>query len=132
MRAMNVARSALALLLAAVSPAVASAQSHCTQETLDVRGTPVTIGYCVAGPARAGSGEELMVPVAATYASAAGSFSRAGELRFVAGERVSRVLENVDLHPVGVPGTLHLTLAYAGGVVRIEGAILTPGAVTVK
>jgi hypothetical protein len=45
---------------------------------------------------------------------------------------VSRVLESLDLRQVGIAGILHLTLAYAAGVVRVEGAMLTPGAITVK
>ncbi len=97
-----------------------------------MRGAPVAIGYCVRGTPTLTASQELAVPVTATYSAPGGSFSRAVELHFVAGERVSRVLENLNLRPLGIEGTLHLTLAYAGGVVRIEGAMLTPGAVTIK
>jgi hypothetical protein len=125
--------AAAALLVAAAFPIAASAQQHCSQETLNVRGTPVTIGYCIVAPPRTGAGEEIGIPVQATYASPGGSFARTEELRFIAGEGTSRVVENLRLAPLGLPGeTLHLTLVYAGGLVRIEGALLTPGAITIK
>jgi hypothetical protein len=117
-------------LLAAL-PIAASAQNHCSRETLGVRGTPVTISYCVAGvPQRSGS--ETALAVAATYSAPAGQFNRNTTMRFVEGEGPSRILENVDLAPLGITGTLHLTLTYGAGTVRIESALLTPGAIVVK
>ncbi len=111
-------------------PAVAA--PACTQETLDVRGTPVTIGYCISGAARSAGGDEIVVPTVASYGAPGGSFSRARQLHFVAGEGVSRVIENLELARLGLTGTLHLTLAYSGGLVHVEGALLTPGAITIK
>ncbi|HEY1869002.1 MAG TPA: hypothetical protein VGG70_11960, partial [Candidatus Cybelea sp.] len=91
-----------------------------------------TIAYCVSGAPRSNGAEELIVPVSATYSAPGGMLRRSSELHFMAGERVSRVLESLDLARVGLSGTLHLTLAYSRGVVRVEGALLTPGAITVK
>ena len=119
----------VAMLLAAL-PAAAVSQEHCSRETLTVRGTPVTVTYCPSAPA--GSGTEVTVPVAATYASPSSSFSRNSTLRFVSGEGPKRVLENVDLADLGLTGTLHLTLVYTAGEVRIETAMLTPGAIIIK
>jgi hypothetical protein len=117
-------------LAATLRPAVAS--PACTQETLNVRGTPVTIGYCVDGAARSAGGDEIVVPTAASYGAPGGSFSRTEHLHFVAGEGISRVIENLDLARLGLRGTLHLTLAYSGGLIHVEGALLTPGAITIK
>lgn len=117
-------------LIAAMRPAAAA--PACTQETLNVRGTPVTIGYCISGPARSVGGDEIVVPTVASYGAPGGSFSRTSQLHFVAGEGVSRVIENLDLGRVGLTGTLHLTLAYSGGLVHVDGALLTPGAITIK
>jgi hypothetical protein len=128
-------RFGAAALLAAASalPVAAGAQQHCSQETLSVRGTPVTIGYCVASTPKSGAGEEILIPVQASYAAPGGSFAKAEDLRFISGESSSRVVENLRLTQLGLGAqTLHLTLVYAGGVVRIEGALLTPGAITVK
>lgn len=95
-----------------------------------MRGTAVTISYCPSAPV--GDGPEVTVPVAESYTATGGSFSRSAKLRFVTGEGPSRVLENVDLDKLGLTGTLHLTLVYAGGEVRVENAMLTPGAIIIK
>jgi hypothetical protein len=125
--------AAAALVVAAALPTAASAQQHCSQETLSVHGTPVTIGYCVNATIRSGAGEEIQVPVQASYSSPGGSFARPEDLRFISGEGTSRVVENLALAPLGLAGqTLHLTLVYSGGTVHVEGALLTPGAITIK
>ncbi len=129
----RIARS-IAVLLALVAGwpvRGAAAPPGCTQEILPVLGTPVTVVYCVAAPPRY-EGDELIVPVTSSYAAPGGAFGRRRELRFVGGEGVSRVLENVQLARLGMPGVLHLTLVFAYGEVRVEGALLTPGAITIK
>jgi len=123
---------AIATLFAALATASAPAQPRCSQETLNVRGTPVTIGYCPAGPPRSDVTGEILVPVAETYSSPAGTFTRQRQLHFLPGEGVSHVLDNVKLARLGMTGVLHLTLAYGNGAVWIEGAMLTPGAITIK
>jgi hypothetical protein len=77
-------------------------------------------------------GDEERVPVQATYSTAASSFSQNSTMRFVTSAGPSRLLQSVDLAPLGLTGTLHLTLVYAGGFVRIQGALLTPGAIRIK
>lgn len=125
--------AAAVLAAAAALPVAVGAQQRCSQETLNVRGTPVTIGYCIAAAPRTGAGEEIFIPVQASYAAPGGSFERAEELRFISGEGSSRIVENLRLAPLGLGAqTLHLTLLYTGGIVRIEGALLTPGAITIK
>lgn len=104
----------------------------CTQETLTVEGAPVTIGYCISGPLRANGADEVVVPVTASYSAPGGTVRRPIDLHFIAGEGVSRVLQSLDLTKLGLTGTLHLTLAYSQGLVRLEGALLTPGAITIK
>lgn len=107
-------------------------QTSCTQETLRVEGSPVTIGYCVGRPARTTPFGEVIVEVTETDAAPGGTLRRATELHFIAGEGVSRVIESLDLTKIGLTGTLHLTLAYTRGLVNVEGALLTPGAITIK
>jgi hypothetical protein len=104
----------------------------CSQETLSVQGKPVTIGYCVTGALRANGAAEVIVPVTLTYSGPGGSVRRSSELHFLAGEGASRVLQSLDLAGVGLAGTLHLTLLYSHGLVQVEGALLTPGAITIK
>jgi hypothetical protein len=118
-------------VLASTGSGVLSAPA-CTQERLPVEGAPVTFSYCIAGPLHSTGSEELLVPVTETYTAPGGTLSRTSELHFIAGEGVSRVIESLDLTKLGLAGTLHLTLAYSRGVVRLEGALLTPGAITIK
>lgn len=127
MKALPVLLAALALAL----PAAGAAQDHCSRETLSVRDTPVTIGYCITGPAVV-SGPEVALPVSASFSAPGGSFSTSTTMKFIQGEGPARLLQSVDLDPLGLTGTLHLTLVYGSGVVRIEDALLTPGAITIK
>lgn len=123
-----IAAAALCLL-----PLAASAQGrHCTRETLAVKGTPVTIGYCINGAIRPTIGGEIAVPVQASYSAPGGSFQEVLTLRFLSGEGPSRVIRNLALSDVGSTGTLHLTLVYSGMDVSIESATLTPGAIIIK
>jgi len=122
-----------ALAFTALGFGAASAQDGCTRETLIVRGTPVAIGYCVEGAERTTPTGEVALPVSATYSAPGGSAGGKLLLRFVAGEGSSRTVQDLPLDGLGLAGqTLHLTLVYAGGLVHIEGALLTPGAITVK
>lgn len=120
------------ILLAASTVRAALSDASCTQETVTVEGAPVTIGYCITGALRANGAEEVIVPVTATYSARGGTLRRSSQFHFMAGEGVSRVLESLDLTQVGLAGTLHLTLAYSRGLVHLEGALLTPGAITIK
>lgn len=124
---------ALALLIASAALTAGNADAaQCTVEALTVQGTPVTISYCVTAAPRSTGTQEIIVPVVATYSAPGRSLRRAIELHFLAGEGVSRVLESLDLTQIGLRGTLHLTLAYVQGLVHVEGALLTPGAITIK
>lgn len=122
----------MTILLMTSLAARSLAASPCTSETLSVEGTPVTFGFCVSGPAKSAGGSEIVLPVAATFSTPSRSLRRIDELHFLAGESVSRVLESLDLTQLGMTGTLHLTLAYSAGSVHVEGALLTPGAITIK
>jgi len=123
---------ATALVFSLSGAAGAQAADRCTRETLVVRGTPVTASYCVTGVGPATAARDLPVRVAETYSTPHGSFTQDATLRFIAGEGASRVIEDVALERLGLEGTLHLTLLLHGGQVKIEGAMLTPGAITIK
>lgn len=127
--------AALALSLgAAVLAPSAQAQpaGRCTRETLSVHGTPLTVSYCVTQMGQSTPGRDLPVRLSETYSTPRGSYTQEATLRFIAGEESSRVIEDLPLERVGLQGTLHLTLLLRGGVVRVDSAMLTPGAVTIK
>ena len=75
----------------------------------------------------------MRLPVEATYSAPGGSFTESTTLLFVSGEGPARMLQSVKLARLGLTGTLHLTLQYGtDGVLHIESAMLTPGAITIK
>ena len=132
-----VVATALALSLPVVAfslaqRAAAQPANRCTHETLDVRGTPLTASYCVEVLGPAAPGRDLPVKVSESYSTPHGSWSQDATLSFIAGEDSSRVIQDLPLDRVGLQGTLHLTLVLHGGAVRIDSAMLTPGAVTIK
>jgi hypothetical protein len=119
-------------IVLALATAVPAAPANCTQEPLRVEGTTITATYCVAARPYSAAADELAVPVSETFRTPAASFTRGATLRFVAGEPTAHVMDQLDLRPLGLSGVLHLTLAFAAGAVRIEGALLTPGGITIK
>ena len=70
--------------------------------------------------------------VSESYSTSRGAFTQQSTLQFISGESASRVIEDIALARLGLEGTLHLTLVYHGGLVRVESALLTPGAITSK
>ena len=44
----------------------------------------------------------------------------------------ARAVDDVSLTPLGLPYTMHLTLAYRDAAVAVEHALLLPGAVPLK
>ena len=127
--------AALALSVGAVMlapSALAQPAGRCTRETLTVRGMPLTANYCVTQLGPSTPGRDLPVRVTETYSTPRGSYTLESTLRFIAGEESSRVIEDLPLERVGLQGTLHLTLVLRGGLVRVDSAMLTPGAVTIK
>jgi hypothetical protein len=122
----------LAVCVVVMPAAPAAAQQHCTQETMSVKGTALTIGYCLSGAPHSDGDDEIIVPVTETYGTPSYSAALPRQLHFVAGEGASRILESIALSKVGMTGVLHLTLVYTGGLVHVEGALLTPGAITIK
>lgn len=123
---------AITVALGLAGTAWAQPASHCTRDTLFIRGEPVTATLCVTSSSRAAGGSELRVGLTETYSAPRGTLSQPVALTFIAGEATSRVIEDLPLERLGMTGTLHLTLGLRGGLVRIENAILTPGAITVK
>ncbi len=96
------------------------------------KGAPFRSATASAARLRSNGADEVLVPVAATYAASGKRSALPIQLHFIAGESISRVLQSLDLTKLGLTGTLHLTLAFSHGLVHVEGALLTPGAITIK
>lgn len=127
-------RTALAITLTLSLAGAAHAQPalRCTHDTLSIQGQAVAATYCVTSPGRAAPGQEFRVGVTETFIASRREISQPVSLAFIAGEANSRVIEDLPLERLRLTGTLHLTLGLRGGLVRIESAILTPGAITIR
>ena len=117
----------VALLAASAVAAFAQPAQRCSHETFPVAGQAVTVTVCAGAP---NSGKT--VAVTETFKSATTSFSHAASIDVLAGASASRAVDDVALTPLGLPYTLHLTLAYRDAAVSIEHALLLPGAVPLK
>lgn len=121
-------RSAVILGVAASLGAPASAQSaRCSHDALSLDGLPLEARFCV--PADAGA---PTVTVTETFSARGGSVEKTVALTVVAGARISRTIDVVDLEPLGVAHSLHVTLAFRAGLVTLEHALALPGAIPLK
>jgi hypothetical protein len=123
----------LAFLLAA-APAAAEQRDACAHDLLHVDGTPVDVLLCASNPAgaRKGEGSPVEISVVETLTANGASFSRTVALEFLEGPATSRTIDDVPLERVGIPKALHLTIGYRPGVLRLEHAMLVPGAISLK
>jgi hypothetical protein len=131
-----VARSTLAFGFAASLFAVslsAGAESQlCAKQTLLVDATAVSIRLC-APPAVVGEGGVIHVPLTENIATKAAVFERTVDLEFLAGNEVSRSIDDVPLARLGFgKEALHLTIARTPQSIVLEHALLLPGAVPLK
>jgi hypothetical protein len=116
----------VALLAVSLAPAAAQNPQRCAREAFPVNGQSVTVTVCAVPP------QGRSVAVSETFSRGSQSFSRSTRIDVLPGADVSRAVDDASLTPFGLPFTLHLTLAYRGGAVAIEHALLLPGAVPLK
>lgn len=102
----------------------------CSRDTFSIEGKPVSVALCVAGTAP-GTGVTV-VTVNQTFASGSASFVGQTQLELLPGAQGARSIEDVALAPLGIQHTLHLTVGYTKGQVRLEHALLIPGAIALK
>ncbi|HEY0615432.1 MAG TPA: hypothetical protein VGC96_12350 [Candidatus Elarobacter sp.] len=117
----------LALLAASIAPALPQPAQRCSHDSFAVGGQPVAVTVCAGAP---DSGKT--VAVTETFKNAAASFNHSTSIEVLPGAAASRAVDDVSLAPLGLPYTLHLTLAYREAAVTIEHALLLPGAVPLK
>jgi hypothetical protein len=128
---------ALALVaVVAGRPLCAQPEDACSHDVFTVDGTVVGVALCP-GPdtrARKDVGRGIEVGIAQTFSAKGASFVQTVNLEFMDSGEASRTIEDVSLEPLGIPKSLHLTIGFAprAGTVRLEHALLVPGALTLK
>lgn len=120
----------LGSLLLGASPA----PSPCSHDVFTIDGRSVSVSLCAddAGMRRSPDGRRIIVTVAESFATNGPTFERSVPLDFLAGAEFSRTIDDVPLDKLGIARTLHLTIGYRPGTVRLEHALLVPGAVALK
>ncbi len=123
-----------AVLLASRSPALGAA---CSTDNFDIDGNAVTVELCSAraplasprGKAPAGAGDEVRETL-----SVSGRPPLVRSVRYepATGDATARSLDDIPLAALGIAKTMHVTLAVHGGSVRLEHALLVPGATPLK
>ncbi len=117
----------LILVISLGSPASAQARRRCSSDTFTVSATPVRVRVCIER-----DDATPTVDVSETLSANGKSFTRTIVLERLPGASVSRAIDDAALAPLGLNSSLHMTLAYGDGSVRIEHALLLPGAEPLK
>lgn len=120
-----------AAVLVLAAPASAQGGGRCTSETLTVDGQQIGATFCVVDKTGAGPNKPVRVTLSETLTSSAANLKRNATLDFVADDP-SRAIDDIPLAALGIKKTLHATFLLSGWGVRLEHALLIPGAVTVK
>jgi hypothetical protein len=131
-----ISRSTLAFGFAAsafAAPLSAGALDQvCAKQTLVIDGTPVNIQLC-APTALVGDGGVIHVPVSESLSTKASAFARTVDLEFLAGDEISRSIDDVPLARLGFgKEALHVTIARTPNSIALEHALLLPGAIPLK
>ncbi|MGC8484517.1 MAG: hypothetical protein ACP5O6_02625 [Candidatus Baltobacteraceae bacterium] len=121
---------ALAAAIAVVAPGIARAA--CTSERFTVEGSPLTIELCLNAVTLDPSTSSRIAHVEATTSTPTRSATASLALLLPMGSAASHAPASIELAPVGLVGTLHLTLHVTPSSASIDSALLTPGAVIIK
>jgi hypothetical protein len=124
----------LALAPLAAWAAPPGAPAGCSNDNFTIDAAPVGVQICLAPVAQrsAPAGKPSSVALDETLNSRGATFSRRVSLDFFSGGDYSRSIDDVPLERFGISRTLHLTIGYRPGSVRLEHALLVPGAIALK
>jgi hypothetical protein len=115
-------------LLAAVLPAAQTGDAGCSSDAFAIDGSSVVVQLC----ARDVNAAAKIVVTETLSVKGQTPFVREVPLDRVPGADSSRAIDDVPLTKLGLARTLHLTIAVKNGAVRLEHALLVPGAVALK
>jgi hypothetical protein len=116
------------------APALGQGADGCSRDAVRVGGTPVDVVLCVpaSGQHRRKEGRAVDVVVSETLSANGRSFTRNVPLEFMDGGETTRTIDDVSLAPLGIAKSLHVTLGYRSGAIRLEHALLLPDAIGLK
>jgi hypothetical protein len=125
--------AALAATPSAPAAAPAGVVEVCSNDAFTVDGHALAIQLCAPSAApRAEKGKRTMLIVRETLSSGGVTFVHSATFAYTEGSEMSRTLDDVPLDRLGIPKTVHLTIGYTPGSVKLEHVLLVPGAVPLK
>jgi hypothetical protein len=126
--------SLLAILLLSATPAPSPTPGPCSHDVFGIDGRSVNVELCAddAGAHRSPDGHRIIVTIGESFSAPPSSFERNVTLDFLAGAELSRTIDDVPLDKLGIDRTRHLTIGSRPGSVRLEHALLVPGAIALK
>jgi hypothetical protein len=125
----------------AAAPASPAAQGEtCSDDAFTIDGHAVSVRICGPaeppkapdGPKAADKGKRAAVTLRETVSSGSNRFERTTTVDSIAGSESARTIDDIPLDKIGIAKTLHVTIGYKPGSVRLEHALLVPGAVPLK
>jgi hypothetical protein len=120
---------ALSSVLLAAAPPATSAPGGCSSDVFSIDGSSVAVGLCTTSDEKAGA---KTIVTETLSVKGQPPFVRDVPLDRVPGADTSRAIDDVSLVRLGLARTLHVTIAVKNGIVRLEHALLVPGAIALK
>ena len=121
---------AVALAAFATSAAPAFAAAGCSNDAFTVSGSALTVEICT--PATRPIGKSPVLAIATLTARGQATLVRRVSLDVISPNEASHTIDDAPLQSLGIAGTLHMTIGYKAGAVRLEHALLVPGAIALK
>jgi hypothetical protein len=121
---------AVATVAFATSFAPALAAAGCSNDAFIVSGSALTVEICA--PAARPVGKSPVFAIATLTSRGQATLVRKVALDVISPSEASHTIDDAPLQSLGIAGTLHMTIGYKAGAVRLEHALLVPGAIALK
>ena len=121
---------AIAVATGMLAVAPASAAPGCSNDAFRVLGSALSVEICT--PAAHPVGKAPVFATETLMARGQAPLVRKVPLDVVNPDEASHTIDDAPLQSLGIAGTLHMTIGYKAGAVRLEHALLVPGAIALK
>ncbi|HUY11228.1 MAG TPA: hypothetical protein VMV73_03105 [Candidatus Dormibacteraeota bacterium] len=131
MRKPSLARFAAAVIALSLL-ALGEASAACTTQRLTVERAPLDITLCLRSMVVDTQAGSRTAHIDATYTTPGRRVVQALNLILPSQSGAGRAPASIALAPLGLTGTIHLTLLIDSSQAQVDAALLTPGAVILK
>jgi len=128
----SIAGPALTLALWALAPHGVVAAPACSSDAFAIKTASLLVELCAPSAAEHASGHGPLTITESLTVKGQPPLARKVALDAALGGETSRTIDDAPLQGLGIAGTLHMTISYKNGAVRLEHALLVPGAIALK